>query len=553
MSSRNLNRRGFLGAAGVAGLTVAGGGALAACSTGTGTSGGGGAEASARVKLPTYVPAKVAAPDLPGNGQGLDPAYLRYPKDPTRSVSAMPGDGKPVTVLTETFTTAAPAMNRNAYWQELNKRIGSELRMTIVNGLGAEDVYRAKFNATVAGGDLHDLMWFPPNQGLKNVPALLGAKFHDLTPYLGGDAVKKYPNLANIPDFAWRTAVFNGRIWGVAVPYGRMGQVYVVNEDFWKPVGGARFDSAQDFLDKGKELLDTKRKKYVLEPAYVNHLNQFALWHGAPNGWRLDGGKLTHAFETDEFFAGLEFALKCQQAQLFWPDPNLATTLEKLEGGFLGAHVQSFPGFLNDSAMYDWPAKIIVPFAAEPGVKPSFNFGYGSVGFTAISNKVPKERIETLLQIMNYLCAPFGSEERLFLDYGLEGTHHTRSKDGDVTLNTKGNAEVLTTRQAITFFGNAPQTLYLPGKPEITSSIHRTEVELMKIARVNPTTGLFSDTNSNKGASASGDFYSALTDLVAGRKPLSSFKKEILPAWRRAAGDATRREFEKALAKGGSK
>ncbi|MFI8828945.1 hypothetical protein [Streptomyces sp. NPDC053431] len=40
---------------------------------------------------------------------------------------------------------------------------------------------------------------------------------------------------------------------------------------------------------------------------------------------------------------------------------------------------------------------------------------------------------------------------------------------------------------------------------------------------------------------------------MASRKPLSSFKKEILPAWQRAAGDATRREFEKALAKDGAK
>ncbi|MFF8845205.1 hypothetical protein ACF08N_21215 [Streptomyces sp. NPDC015127] len=547
MSSSALNRRGFLGAAGAAGVTVAGAGVLTACGSG-GAASGGGAEASAKLTLPAYVPAKVPAPDLAGNAQGLDPAYLRYPKDLVRSVAKQPGDGEPVTCLTETFTTAAPAMNRNAYWQELNRRLGSELRMTIVNGLGADDVYRAKFNATIAGGELPDLMWFPPNQGLKNVPALLEAKFHDLTPHLSGDAVKKYPNLANIPDFAWRTAVFNGKIWGLAVPYGRHGQVYVANEDFWKPVGGVRFDSAQDFFDKAKELLDTKRKKYVLEPAYVNHIAQFAMWHGAPNKWRMDGGKLTHLFETDEYFAGIEFALRCQEAQLFWPDPNLPTTLEKMEGGFLGLHVQSFPGFLNDSNMYDWPAKVVVPFAAEPGMRPSYSYGYGSVGFTAINKQVSKARIETLLQIMDYLSAPFGSEERLFLDNGLEGTHHTRSKDGDVVLGTKGNAEVLTTRQAINFFGNAPQTLYLPGKPEVTRSIHATEIELMKIGRTDPANGFFSNTFANKGASSSDDLYTAVKDIVAGRKPLSSYKKEILPKWRRDAGDAMRREYEKAIA-----
>lgn len=548
MSTTNFNRRGFMGAAGAFGLTLAGAGALTACGSGSAAKGGGGAKASAKVKLPTYVEANVPSPDLAGNAQGLDPAYLRYPKDLVRSASKKPGDGKPVTCLTETFTTAAPAMNRNAYWQELNKRLGSDLKMTIVNGLGAEDVYRAKFNATIAGGELMDLMWFPPNQGLKNVPALLEAKFHDLTSYLSGDAVKKYPNLANIPEFAWKTAVFNGKIWGIAVPYGRQGQVYVANEDFWKPVGGVEFDDAQDFFDKAKELLDTRRKKYVLEPAYVNHIGQFALWHGAPNRWRLDGGKLTHLFETEEYFAGIEFALSCQKAQLFWPDPNLPTTLEKMEGGTLGLHVQSFPGFINDSTMYDWPAKVVVPFAAEKGMTPSYSYGYGSVGFTGISKNVSKDRIETLLQIMNYLSAPFGTEERLFLDNGLEGTHHTRSRNGDVVLNSKGNAEVLTTKQAIAFFGNNPQSLYLPGKPDTTRAIHEAEIELMKLGTFDPTIGFFSDTSAAKGASSTSEVYDGIIDIVAGRKPLSSFKKEILPKWQRTAGDAIRREFEQAIA-----
>ncbi|MFC7219674.1 hypothetical protein ACFQLX_16110 [Streptomyces polyrhachis] len=137
--------------------------------------------------------------------------------------------------------------------------------------------------------------------------------------------------------------------------------------------------------------------------------------------------------------------------------------------------------------MYDWPAKIAVPFAAEAGITPSWGFGYGSVGFTATNNKVDKKRIPTLLQVMDYLSAPFGSEERLFLDNGLEGTHRTRDKNGDVVLNQKGN--------------------------------------------------YFSHTFANKGPSASDELYTGI--------------KDILPKRRRTAGDAMRREYEKAIAKGG--
>ncbi|NBE50403.1 hypothetical protein [Streptomyces boluensis] len=548
MAVQGFNRRTFLGAASATGLTLAAGGTLTAC--GSGAKANAGAEASAKLKLPAYVAANVPQPDLPGNAQGLDAGYLRYPKNLVQRSGAKPGDGEPITALTETFTTMPPAMRRNAYWQELNRRVGSEFRMTIVNGLGEESVYRSKFNALIAGGELPDLMWFPPNQGLKNIPQLLDAKFHDLTEYLSGDAVKEYPNLANIPSYAWQTAVVNGRIAGYAVPYGRMGQVYVANEDFWKPVGGLEFDSAQDFFEKAKDLLDTKRKKWVLEPAYVNHMMQFATWYGLQNKWQEKDGKLTYMYETDEYLAGLEFAIKCQKAELFYPDPNLRTTLEKMGGGFLGLHVQSFPGFLNDSAMYDWPEKVVVPFAAEKGMQPSWHYGYGSVGFTAINNKVPKKRVKTLLKVLDFLSAPMGTETRRFLDNGIEGKHWDLSKDGDVILNDKGNAEVLTTRQAINFFGNAPQSLYLPGKPDVTRGIHETEVELIKIAQADASTGFFSDTYAGKGQSSKTELEESVKDIIAGREPLSSFKSDILPKWRRTAGDAMRREYETAMAKG---
>ncbi|MDG4856919.1 hypothetical protein P8605_01880 [Streptomyces sp. T-3] len=546
--SSSLNRRGFLGAAGLAGLTVAGGSLLTACGSGA-SSGKGGAAKSAKVKLPTYIAANVAAPDLAGNADGLDPAYLRYPKKLVKSVAKTPGDGRPITALTETFTTAPPAMGRNAYWQELNKQLGSEFKMTVVNGLGDDDVYLTKFNALTASDDLPDLVWFPPNQGLRNVPQILKARFHDLTSYLSGDAVKEFPNLANIPDFAWKTAVINGSIWGTAVPYGRFGQVQLVNSDFWKPVGGARFDDAEDFLAKGKDVLDLKRKRYVLQSDYVNAVQAFSQWYGAANWWSLKDGKLTSKFESDEYLAAIEFALKCFKAQLFWPDPNLRTHMEKMTGGQLGAYFQSFPGYLSDSKMYDWPMEAIVPFAAESGVTPTYHLGRGSVGFVGVSKSVDKKRVKTLLAVMDYLNAPFGSEERLFLGNGVEGTHHKRTSDGDVKLTPKGEGEALTTFDPLQFMGNTPETLYTPGKPDVTRQIHETQIELLKIAQADPTVGFYSDTHAQKWQSLRNEVEDDVKDIIAGRKPVSSFK-DTVKTFLRTGGDAVRGEFEDALAKG---
>lgn len=111
MSSQHVNRRTFLGAAGALGIAATGMSTLTGCSTGT-SAAGKGSEAFSKVKLPAYVPAQVAAPDLAGSAEGLDAAYLRYPKNLVKSVAAPPGDGSPITVLTETFTTPPPRWGR---------------------------------------------------------------------------------------------------------------------------------------------------------------------------------------------------------------------------------------------------------------------------------------------------------------------------------------------------------------------------------------------------------------------------------------------------------
>ena len=85
-----------------------------------------------------------------------------------------------------------------------------------------------KFSTLITGDDLPDLIvpaLFLPNgvpAGIGNLPQWMAAKCTDLTPYLGGDAVKEYPNLADIPTRCWQ-CVYNGGIYGVPVPRGAIG------------------------------------------------------------------------------------------------------------------------------------------------------------------------------------------------------------------------------------------------------------------------------------------------------------------------------------------
>ncbi|HEX8966264.1 MAG TPA: hypothetical protein VF937_00185, partial [Chloroflexota bacterium] len=130
-----LGRRTFVVQGGWA--VVAGLGVLAACSpsapaapSGATVAPGTAAKpASARVQLPTYVPPKGPAPDVPGSDVIPD-GFIGYPKSPSQSVSSPPGDGGEVTVAGETSNPLIP-LEQNTLWQQLNKSLNVKLNLNL--------------------------------------------------------------------------------------------------------------------------------------------------------------------------------------------------------------------------------------------------------------------------------------------------------------------------------------------------------------------------------------------------------------------------------------
>ena len=60
--------------------------------------------------------------------------------------------------------------------------------------------YPTRLNTVVAGSDLPDIIAAAIfSTTMTNIGDFLNSACADLTPYLSGDAVKAYPNLANLP------------------------------------------------------------------------------------------------------------------------------------------------------------------------------------------------------------------------------------------------------------------------------------------------------------------------------------------------------------------
>src|SRR5213079_3783565 len=77
--------------------------------------------------------------------------------------------------------------------------------------------YPTKLSTIIAGGALPDLLSLGAGNGsgIASLPEFLQSQCTDLTPLVSGDAIKAYPNLAALPPYAWRNAVFNNRVYAV--------------------------------------------------------------------------------------------------------------------------------------------------------------------------------------------------------------------------------------------------------------------------------------------------------------------------------------------------
>ncbi|GAA1730987.1 sugar ABC transporter substrate-binding protein [Brachybacterium phenoliresistens] len=532
------NRRHVLGAGMASALALG----ATACGGGSGgSSGGGGAEASAELTLPTYQPIEGLTPDLPGNEQGLHNVYLQAPAELLQTTQKPPITSGEITALTQTFATPSPPMADNGFWQRLNTALGGTLALDIVI-----DAYPEKFATLLASGDLPDLMWVPPNQGIPNIGPMLESQFTDLTEYLSGDAVLEYPNLAALTPGSWRTAVVNGRIWGAPIPSTPFGQVYLGNPTVWEAVGGFQSASAQEFLDKCIEVL-IPGKRWALEPFLPNAFHMFSQWFGVPNGYRINEDRtLTANFQTEEYLETLEYAQKVFEAGVFYPDLNLAEGAQYFANGTIGAMVEVGPRAATKARTInpDLLSDILIPFPAVEGRTPHHNMGYGTVGFTPFTKTEDEGRIRELLDLVNWLSAPFGTVEFMHKNWGTEGEDYTVT-DGNYVLTESGQRDVPGLRGALEIMTAGEGVIYnsIPGDSEY---IYEKEKELLASSQPRPITGLYSDTASSKGTELNTRVNDVRNDVIQGRKTLDDFTAAVKD-WEERGGKQILEEYAAVL------
>ena len=563
-TNHNVSRRDFLAGALA---TAAGLPLLNACApaapSGPAPAGGAPSGGQAKTLFPTYVPIQNGPKaDFHDTNPLYTDAFDNFPSNPQKANQGAPGTGSTVNILVTAYFPLPTPRDQNPTWQAVNKALNADMNMNIIPGAD----YRTKFATTMSSDDLPDIMHiFFGYSVAPNLPDFFKAKCADLTPYLAGDAAKDYPNLAAIPTPAWKNSIsaVNGALYLVPIhrqmtsipPYGGN---FFKNIDQWDAELGQDFvpKNADDFKRALQQVTRPQQNQWGIGSFGTNNtlfgMGSFLQMFNAPNDWKIDSsGKLIKDYETEEYKAAVGYMRDLFAAGMYWPDSVQATMSRN---DFVGKKFAVSPEGQGNSWVDFWqrglqqqpPTRfgLIKPFSAVDGQKPITFLGTGFVSMNVLKKASP-DRIKELLRIMNWLAAPFGSQEDLMLTYGLEGP--------DYTLDAKGNPR--TTPEGVgragyvpwRYIAQHPWVFYQADLPGFAKASHEAEQATLPLGVDDPTNGLYSPTIYSKGAVANMAFWDGLREIISGHAPMSNFD-QLVSDWRTAAGDQVRKEYMDAIA-----
>jgi putative aldouronate transport system substrate-binding protein len=501
---------------------------------------------SARAALPTHVPFQGPKADLLGDdAAGVPAGYLKFPQSPVKTVAEAPGKGGEINAFTPTFQPPPTPMEQNAAWQELNKRLNATLKIPIV----AVADYPTRLATITSGADLPDLLRVVHTTvSLQDLPRFLEAACAALSPYLSGDASKAYPNLANLPPYAWPGAVFNGKLFCIPAPASRPGPVLQAKGALLDSIGVKEIASIDDFTRICKQLAIPGQRYALSSYPGTPSLIWFQQVFGAPNVWRESGGKLTRDIETDEYRAAVAYMRGLWDQGLVNPDAPTMQINQIAAAWYSGKSIfwlltarQFYITYPRATAQDpDFRPRLIAPFPHD-GKNGGVSFLNSGNALLALKKTSP-ERVKELLGVLNFLAAPFGSEEYLLVKCGV--------KDVDFVFDDKGNP--LPTPQGVNdlyapWFNVAspPATTFDPN-PDIVTQTYEADKACIARGLANPVDGLYSKTHGEKGVVLERKVTDGVNEIIYGRADIGTLD-QIVKGWRAEGGDQIRAEYEQAL------
>ncbi|MFD8429862.1 MULTISPECIES: extracellular solute-binding protein [Streptomyces] len=549
------SRRSFLASTAIATAAVAGGVPLLSACGGSdgGSRDGTTSKKDAKKILPAYVASNVVTPDIPSkNGSAvgftgkLDLAGLKT------SVPKKLGKGGEVTVMSPFW--GSPPKEDNAYYTSMNDLIGVDVVWQNQDG----NTYDQKLGAVLASSEVPDVVVVPGWNMTGKIPSAIIGKFADLGPYLSGDAVKEYPNLAAIPTDAWQRSLFGGKLRGLPMPSSYVtGIVPFYRRDVFEKEGYEIPRSCDEFMALAKDATNAKAKRWACLDMKWTAFNAFGVLSGNEKslGWNEADGKLIYRIETEEYLEALEWTRKLFAAGVVHPDAKLG----KSNAADPGPKFAAGEFLIYNQDMSQWWSRT----AEQATQNPEFRiwgmdlFGHDGGAptlwaqnpasiFAFVNKKASEAVIRDVLAVANVTAAPYGTKEYMATNYGVEGTHYT-VEDGVPTKTDQGNIDVM---NAYVMVASPAATIAHPDFPEVAKGQVEWQQRMGAVTRKPSFYGM-QITEPARYTNLSNDFEQLEDDIVRGRKKVADMQQAVSD-WKSKGGDKLRDWYRKILDENGS-
>ncbi|MFG3126115.1 extracellular solute-binding protein [Streptomyces tendae] len=548
------SRRSFLASTAVATAAVAGGvPLLSACGGSDGGSRDGTTSGKdAQKLLPAYVAGSVVTPDIPSkNGSAvgftskLDLARLKT------SVPEKLGKGGEVTIMSPFW--GSPPKEDNAYYKAMNDLVGVDVVWQNQDG----NTYDQKLGAVLASSEVPDVVVVPGWNMTGKIPSAIIGKFADLGPYLSGDAVKEYLNLAAIPTDAWRRSIFGGKLLGLPMPSSYVsGIVPLYRQDIFEKEGYEVPRSCDEFMALAKDATNARAKRWACLDMKWTAFNAFGVLSGNEKslGWNQVDGKLVYRAETDEYLEALEWTRKLFAAGVVHPDAklgksNAADPGPKFAAGEFLVYNQDISQWWSrtaEQATQNPEFKIWgMDFFGHDGGAPTLWAQNPASIFAFVNKKASKSVIRDVLALANVTAAPYGTKEYMATNYGVEGTHYT-VKDGVPTKTDQGNIDVM---NAYVMVASPAATIAHPDFPEVAKGQVEWQQRTGAVTK-KPTFYGMQIVEPARYTNLSNDFEQLEDDIVRGRKKIGDMQQAVSD-WKSKGGDKLRDWYQKILDENG--
>jgi putative aldouronate transport system substrate-binding protein len=432
-----------------------------------------------------------------------------------------------------------PPKKDSPFLKKIEEYTNTKLDITWVPGAGT--AYDDKVSATIASGNLPDVILIRKTKETANLNAQLSGVFWELTPYL-----KDFRNLSKMSPASVKNASIGGKLYGI--PRERVLPRYgmIIRKD-WLDNLGLQMPKTTDELYKVAKAFtendpdkDGKQNTFgIQEDSTMELLKQLTVYNGGPNGWGLKDGKVIPDFLAPEFKPALDLYKKMVSEKIIAADFPIAKKYDYFNQGKAGIYFSVVDdGYGRHIDMIKQNPKVAVDIAQNfdgpQGQRVRGTNGYDSL--IAIPKSSVKDEAK-LKQVLGFLDK-MGDEPMLSLiNAGIEGTDYKlEGGSAKKIAGTKGSNDWQNFR-----WGNQYAGVQIEKTP-IEQKYEKMFVDNNKIGVVDLSASLLSDTNTQKGV----DLKKAVTDaeakFVLGELDDKGWEAAVAK-WRSGGGDKIIEEF----------